>query len=60
MEHERAQKKINETQNKAETLERLKHENNQKFLRQLKEQELKEQQRSVAKNGETFADLRQK
>ena len=42
MEHERAQKKINETQNKAETLERLKHENNQKFLRQLKEQELKE------------------
>jgi hypothetical protein len=33
MEHERAQKKINETQNKAENLERLKHENNQKFLR---------------------------
>jgi prefoldin subunit 5 len=28
MEHDRAQKKINETQNKAETLERLKHENN--------------------------------
>ena len=60
MEHERAQKKINETQNKAETLERLKHENNQKFLRQLKEQEIREAQRNQAKSGETFADVRAK
>ena len=60
MEHQRAQKKINETYSKAETLERLKHENNQKYMRQMKEQEVKEAQRNQAKNGETFADMRAK
>jgi hypothetical protein len=39
MEHERAQKKISETYNKAETLEKLKEQNNQKFIKQQQDKE---------------------
>ena len=42
MEHERAQKKITETYVKAENLERLKEQNNEKFLKQLQEKEKRE------------------
>ena len=58
MEHDRAQKKIQETYTKAENLERLKEQNNQRFLLKIQEKERREQAQKITENGKTFAEVR--
>jgi len=57
-EHERAHKKINETSKKAEMLERLKEENDARFVEKLELRERREQETVRPANGQTFAELR--
>lgn len=45
MEHERAQKKINETANKTENLEKLKQKNDQEYMLKLAERERQEREK---------------
>lgn len=59
MEHERAQKKITETYNKAENLEKLKEQNNQKFIKNVQEKEKRDNAKKIAENGKTYAEVRQ-
>lgn len=45
MEHERAQKKINETSNKTENLEKLKQKNDKEYMLKLAERERQEREK---------------
>lgn len=57
-EHERAHKKINETSRKADMLEKLKEENDAKFIQQMRLKEVRDTEKVRPSNGQTFADLR--
>ena len=58
MEHERAQKKITETYTKAENLERLKEQNNMKYMKNLEAKQKREAELKRADNGKTYAEVR--
>ena len=58
MEHDRAHKKINETSRKADMLEKLKAENDAKFISQLEAKERREREKMQTANGMTFAEVR--
>lgn len=58
MEHERAQKKINETAKKAERLEDLKRRNDQKYLQEQAAREKMKQEKLLAPNGDSFQAVR--
>ena len=57
-ENDRAHKKINETSKKAEMLEKLKEENDKKYIDRINLQQRRQQERLKDPNGLTFADLR--
>lgn len=60
MEHERAQKKIEETAKKAEDLEKLKEANNQKFLEEIQEKEKKMKEQVQTAEGVPYVEIRRK
>lgn len=57
LEHERAQKKISDTENKTQQLEKLKFQNDQKYVRDYLERERKKEMEKTM-NGVPFAQQR--
>lgn len=58
LEHDRAQKKINETTSKAVQLEKLKVQNDQKYIQMLQHQQYMKMMQRMTANGEMKSEVR--
>lgn len=59
LEHQRATKKINETTTKANQLEKLKKENDERYMKQLLDQKRKSMNDKRNTSGINFSEIRQ-